>query len=145
MLAGVITEVQFLSSEFSVPISERGKIWACCRAFDSIDFGLIRRFMYQIRFTIYLLLTLSFLPGSLAAQGPGGADAGAYVILNARYGSDPRHVDVTARLKDLARRDPPFWVNYDSMNADPDDGRTKGVRIFARGPNGRERMLSCRA
>ncbi|HKB98578.1 MAG TPA: hypothetical protein VKD23_07320 [Terriglobales bacterium] len=100
--------------------------------------------MYQIRFTIYLLLTLSFLPGSLAAQGPGGADAGAYVILNAQYGSDRSHVDVTARLKDLARRDRPFRINHDSMNADPDHGRTKELRIFARGPNGRERMFEFR-
>src|SRR5258708_40080358 len=99
--------------------------------------------MFQIRFTIYLLLTLSFLPGSLAAQGPGGADAGAYVILNAQYGSERRHVDVTERLKDLARRDRPFRINHDSMNADPDHGRTKELRIFARGPNGQVRMVEC--
>src|SRR5260370_42232251 len=90
---------------------------------------------------IYLLLTLSFLPGSLAAQGPGGTDAGEYVILNAQYGSERRHVDVTARLKDLARRDRRFRINHDSMNADPDHGGTKKLRIFWRGPNGRERMF----
>jgi hypothetical protein len=100
--------------------------------------------MFQIRFTIYFLLALSFLPGRLTAQGPRGADAGEYVILNAQYGSDRSHVDVTGRLKELARRDRPFRVSHDSINADPDHGRTKVLRIFARGPNGRERMFEFR-
>src|SRR5258708_10405120 len=97
--------------------------------------------MNQIRFTIYLLLTLSFLPGSLAAQGPGGADAGEYVILNAQYGSERSHLDVTVRLKDLARRDRSFRINHDYMNAAPDPGRTKELRNFTPGPTRRERMF----
>lgn len=100
--------------------------------------------MFQIRFTIYLLLALSFLPGRLAAEGPRGSDGGGYVILSAQYGSERSHVDVTERLKELARHDRPFRINHDSMNADPDHGRTKELRIFARGPNGRERMFAFR-
>lgn len=94
--------------------------------------------MFQIRFMIALMLALSCLPGKLAAQG---GDAGEYVILNAQYGNDRNHVDVTNRLKELARRDRPFRVNHDSMDADPAHGRTKELRVFARGPNGRERMF----
>ena len=100
--------------------------------------------MFQIRLTIFLMLALSILPGRLAAQDPRGADAGEYVILNAQYGSDRSHVDVTGRLKELARHDRPFRISHDSMNADPDHGRTKVLRIFARGPNGRERMFEFR-
>jgi hypothetical protein len=96
--------------------------------------------MLQIRFTIFLMLALSFLPGTLAAQGPRG-DAGEYVILNAQYGNERRHVDVTNRLKELARRDRPFRISDESMAVDPDRGQAKGLRVFARGPNGRERMF----
>src|SRR5260370_6351260 len=97
--------------------------------------------MFQIRFTIFLMLALSILPGTLAAQGRRGGDAGEYVILNAQYGNERRHVDVTNRLKDLARRDRRFRISHDSMDADPDHGAAKALRIFARGPNGRERMF----
>jgi hypothetical protein len=100
--------------------------------------------MFQMRLTIFLMLALSILPGTLAAQGPRGGDSGEYVILNAQYGNERRHVDVTNRLKDLARRDRPFRISHDSMNADPDHGRTKALRVFARGPNGRERMFEFR-
>ena len=98
--------------------------------------------MFRIRFTICLLTALSFLPGRLAAQRDN--DAGEYLILSAQYGSERSHVDVTGRLKELARQDRPFRVTHDSMNADPDHGRTKELRIFARGPNGRERMFQFR-
>jgi len=97
--------------------------------------------MFQIRLTIVLMLALACLPGRLAAQG---GDAGQYVILSAQYGSDRSHVDVTNRLKDLAREDRSFRVSHDSMNADPDHGRTKVLRVFASGPDGRERMFEFR-
>src|SRR5258706_14499137 len=98
--------------------------------------------MFRIRFTFCLLTVLSSLPGRLAAQRDN--DAGEYLILSAQYGSERSHVDVTGRLKELARADRPFRVTHDSMNADPDHGRTKELRIFARGPNGRERMFEFR-
>jgi hypothetical protein len=92
--------------------------------------------MFQIRFLMVLVLTLSCLQAKLAAQ-----DAGEYVILNAQYGTERRHVDVTNRLKELARRDRQFRVTYESMAADPAEGRAKVLRVYARGPNGRERMF----
>ena len=90
----------------------------------------------KTRFAILLIMALSFLAGALAAQ-----DTGEYLILNAQYGNEHNHVDVTNRLRDLARRDQRFHVNDESMGADPDRGHAKMLRVFARGPNGRERFF----
>jgi hypothetical protein len=94
--------------------------------------------MFTTRFAFFVMLVVSLLPGVLAAQG---RDAGEYVILNAQYGNERNHVDVTNRLKELARRDRPFRIDHDSMGVDPDHGQAKSLRVFARGPNGRERMF----
>jgi len=100
--------------------------------------------MSKTRLAIFLTMAVSVvLLGTVAAQ-PMGGDAGQYLILNAQYGSDRSHVDVTERLRFLARQDRPFRVTHDSMNADPDHGRTKVLRVFARGPNGQERMFEFR-
>lgn len=92
--------------------------------------------MFKTRFAIFLPMALSLLLGTAAAQ-----DAGQYLILNAQYGNERNHVDVTQRLKYLARQDRPFRISHDSMDADPDPGHAKGLRVFARGPNGRERWF----
>lgn len=91
--------------------------------------------MFQIRFTIFLTLALSFLPGTVSA------DVGQYVILSAQYGTERRHVDVTNRLKEIARGDRPFRMGNGSFGVDPDPGVVKVLRIYARGPDGRERMF----
>jgi len=96
--------------------------------------------MVKMRFTIFLTMALSLLLlGTVVAQGPRGE--GEYLILSAQYGNEYHHVDVTDRLKELARHDRTFRVNHDSMRVDPDEGHQKGLRIYARGPNGRERMF----
>src|SRR5437660_7268591 len=93
--------------------------------------------MFKERCAIFLTMVLSpLLLGTVSAQ-----DAGQYVILNAQYGNERNHVDVTNRLSELTRRDRPFRINHDSMRADPDHRRMKMLRVFARGPNGRERMF----
>lgn len=95
--------------------------------------------MFRTRFAIsaiFLMLALSFLPGKLVAQ-----DAGEFLILSAQYGTGRRHVDVTPRLKELARADRRFRVTNSLFGADPDPGRKKVLRIYARGPKGRERMF----
>ena len=74
---------------------------------------------------------------------PGG-DEGQFLILSAQYGSEARHVDVTQRLKDLARQDRVFRLDYRTFGVDPDEGHAKVLRIFARGSNGRERMFEYR-
>jgi hypothetical protein len=94
--------------------------------------------MFQIRLTIFLMLALSFLPGTVSA------DVGQYVILSAQYGTARRHVDVTDRLKQIARADQPFRMGNRTFGVDPDPGVVKVLRIYARGPDGRERMFEFR-
>ncbi len=94
--------------------------------------------MLQIRLTILFMLALSVLPARLAA------DVGQYVILNAQYGTERNHVDVTNRLKELARSDQQFRMGNSTFGIDPDRGVVKTLRIYARGPDGRERMFEYR-
>jgi len=99
--------------------------------------------MMQIRLILALLSTLVFLPQTQAAQYPPN-DAGQYVILSAQYGTAERHVDVTNRLKEVARQDRTFVMGNSTFGVDPDQGRVKTLRIYARGPNGQERMFEYR-
>ena len=99
--------------------------------------------MFRIRFVIVLLLTVAILPGTLAAQYP-PSDAGQYVILSAQYGTALRHVDVTDRLREVARQDRTFRMGNSTFGVDPDPGHVKTLRIYARGPNGQEQMFEYR-
>lgn len=74
--------------------------------------------------------------GNMAGDG----DSGQYVILHAEYGTERRHVDVTDRLRQLARSDRTFRMGNSTFGVDPDHGRIKTLRIYARGPEG-ERMF----
>lgn len=96
--------------------------------------------MFQIRLMLALFVAAVFLPGTLAAQYSSG-DSGQYVILNAQYGTANHHVDVTNRLKEVARQDRTFRMGNSTFGVDPDPGRVKTLRIYARGPNGQERMF----
>jgi hypothetical protein len=86
-----------------------------------------------------MLLMLAMLLGLLGTAL--AQPEGEFLILSAQYGTEYHHVDVTGRLKELARRDRTFRVSHDSMVADPDPGHQKALRIYARGPNGGERMF----
>jgi hypothetical protein len=94
--------------------------------------------MFKTRLTIFLLMGLWLLLAGTALAQP---DQGEFLILSAQYGTETRHVDVTGRLKELAAHDRTFRVGHDSMRVDPAEGRSKALRIFARGPNGGERMF----
>jgi len=98
--------------------------------------------MFRTRLAMSLLLVSAFLPGTLAAQY--SRDSGDYLILSAQYGTERNHVDVTDRLKQLAREDRTFVMNNNSFGVDPDYGRVKVLRIYARGPDGRENMFEYR-
>jgi hypothetical protein len=74
-------------------------------------------------------------------SGRWNADEGEYLILSARYGTEHHSVDVTDRLKDLARADRTFRLANRVFGVDPDYGKVKTMRIYARGPNGRVRMF----
>jgi hypothetical protein len=95
--------------------------------------------MLHIRLAICLLLTVAFFPRTLEAQY--SHDSGEYVILSAQYGTERNHVDVTDRLKELARQDRTFVMGNNTFGVDPDYGQVKVLRIYARGPDGRERMF----
>jgi hypothetical protein len=77
-------------------------------------------------------------------SGRWDVDEGEFLILSAQYGTGRHHVDVTQRLKELARADRTFRMGNDSFGVDPDRGVVKTLRIYARGPNGRERMFEYR-
>jgi hypothetical protein len=74
---------------------------------------------------------------------PGYQDGGEgdYRILRARYGTAQNHVDVTQRLRELARSDQRFQLSNGTFGVDPDRGRVKQLRIHARGPDGRTRIF----
>jgi hypothetical protein len=71
-------------------------------------------------------------------------DEGQYQILQARYGTARHNVDVTQRLKELARQDRSFRMGNSTFGVDPDRGHVKTLRIFTRGPDGRNRMFEYR-
>jgi hypothetical protein len=75
------------------------------------------------------------------AWGDADIGDGDYQILSARYGTPNRNIDVTARLQDLARQDRTFRMGNSTFGGDPDPGHIKTLRIYARGPNGRNRMF----
>jgi hypothetical protein len=93
----------------------------------------------QIRFAILLMSAAMF--AAMFAPIRLMADVGQYVILNAEYGTERNHVDVTNRLKELARTDRQFRMGNGTFGIDPDRGAVKTLRIYARGPDGRERMF----
>lgn len=99
--------------------------------------------MFKIRLIVALLLTVAILPGTLVAQYHSD-DSGQYVILTAQYGTPRNHVDVTQRLKELARQDRNFRMGNSTFGVDPDPGQIKTLRIYARGPNGQEHMFEYR-
>src|SRR2546426_4584596 len=95
--------------------------------------------MFHIRLVISLLLTVAFLPRTLAGQYS-SSDSGQYVILSAQYGTARRHVDVSNRLKELARQDRIFRMGNSTFGVDPDPGQ---VRRCASMPAGRTGANAC--
>ncbi|PTT78489.1 hypothetical protein DBR42_23435, partial [Pelomonas sp. HMWF004] len=71
-------------------------------------------------------------------------DNGDYTILYATYGTGRREVDVTGRLRELARQDERFRLGNDTFGVDPDPGQTKVLRIVARDRSGQERSFEYR-
>jgi len=101
--------------------------------------------MFFTKLSIVLLLAMAMVPAMQAQyQTRDNDDSGQYVILSAQYGTAQRHVDVTNRLRELARQDTSFRMGNSTFGVDPDPGQVKMLRIFARGPNGQERMFEYR-
>ena len=113
--------------------------------------GRERRFDYPERAWIDGMQFLGWASGAWGEPGWRGgwagnpyrddADDGQFTILSASYGTPGRDVDVTARLRELARRDQRLRMGNDTFGVDPDPGRAKRLRIVARGPRGGERVF----
>lgn len=69
------------------------------------------------------------------------AAAQQYRIMRADYGWRDQRVDVTQRLRELARDNAIFRMGNSTFGIDPAHGIRKELRIFARGPNGDVRMF----
>ena len=92
-----------------------------------------------------LVLTVTVWLASAAWAAPQfGGGTGQYQILQARYGTARRNVDVTARLKELARQNRTFRMGNSTFGIDPDPGRVKTLRIYTRARNGQDRMFEYR-
>jgi hypothetical protein len=76
--------------------------------------------------------------------GQWGHPLGQYVILGAVYGTAHSNVDVTQRLRDLARTNTFFRMGNSTFGIDPARGHVKTLRIFARGPRGNQEMFEYR-
>jgi hypothetical protein len=74
-------------------------------------------------------------PGSPGAP----ADSGSYQILQARYGTADRNIDVTERLRSLAAADQRFTMGNATFGSDPAPGQRKTLRIVARDSRGQTR------
>src|SRR5258708_5042541 len=96
--------------------------------------------MFRTPFVMGLLLAGDFGRERVAAHLSSNG-SGQYVILSAQYGTARRHVDVTNRLKELARQDRIFRMGNSTFGVNPDQGQDKTLRIYPRGPNGQERMF----
>lgn len=72
------------------------------------------------------------------------SDDGEYLILNARYGTAESHVDVTDRLRELARSDRQFRMGNRTFGIDPHPNRIKSLKIYTRGSRGEMRTFEYR-
>ena len=95
--------------------------------------------MLRRSFALLGVLLVSARPA--AAQRRTDGDEGEYLILQARYGTADNNVDVTQRLKELARQDRRFRLVNDLFNVDPAPGQRKTLRIHARGRDGQLRTF----
>ena len=72
------------------------------------------------------------------------AVAQQYKILRADYGFGRQRVDVTQRLRELARSNSSFRMGNSTFGVDPSPGNVKTLRIFSQGPGGRNRTFEYR-
>ena len=93
----------------------------------------------------WLLVALTLLTASAASTAWAyNDDDGDWQIVNARYGTAQRNMDVTSRLKELAREDRSFKVRNELFREDPAVGDRKTLRIIAKGRNGEWRNFDYR-
>lgn len=91
-----------------------------------------------------LLVALALIAALMAASSAWARDGGDWQILNARYGTAQRNVDVTDRLRDLARSDRRVKITNDLFGVDPAPREWKTLRIYARSRSGENRTFEYR-
>ncbi|MEP6502267.1 MAG: hypothetical protein ABJD97_02980 [Betaproteobacteria bacterium] len=94
--------------------------------------------------TLFALLMLWLVAAAASPQARPDRDEGQYQIVHARYGTPDHNVDVTARLKELARNDTQFRLANATFGIDPAYGETKTLRVYTRGPDGHQRIFDYR-
>jgi hypothetical protein len=108
--------------------------------------GRNRMFEYREGSTVDGAMFSDWSGGRWGSPGDrwGDRDEGQYTILRALYGIAGRNVDVTQRLRELARSDARFRMGNSTFGVDPAPGHVKTLRIYARGRDGDERMFEYR-
>ena len=91
-----------------------------------------RTSMARLRIPVLAAFFLAFASAATAQQ---------FQIIRAEYGYGDRWVDVTPRLRELARENERFRVSNDIFGVDPVEGRVKSLRIYVRGPRGENRTF----
>src|SRR5215471_1182694 len=130
-MAARATPIRFTSTPFNFAIS-------CLTLIVNPEKGVSAMRIPTILKRHLSTLVLVLLASTLAMAQ---YDDGQYQILHARYGTARSNVDVTARLRELAREDIAFRMGNSTFGVDPDPGVIKILRIYARGRNGRTRMF----
>src|SRR5215471_4456972 len=130
-MAARATPIRFTSTPFNFAIS-------CLTLIVNPEKGVSAMRIPTILKRHLSTLVLVLLASTLAMAQ---YDDGQYQILHARYGTARSNVDVTARLRELAREDIAFRMGNSTFGVDPDPGVIKILRIYARGRNGQDRMF----
>jgi hypothetical protein len=78
--------------------------------------------------------------GGGSPGGPGG-DSGGWRIVHARWGVGQANMDVTQRLRELARSDRRFRISNELFGNDPAPGVVKSLRIVATDASGRRQRF----
>lgn len=71
-------------------------------------------------------------------------DEGPHRIQQALYGTARRNIDMTERLRELARSERSFRLTNDRFGVDPAEGIPQTLRIFARAPDRTTKTFECR-
>ena len=92
--------------------------------------------MHRQRFLLRIFAAIAFALAFAAS-----AAAQQYQIVNAGYGYGSWRVDVTQRLREVARANNILRMGNSTFGIDPAPGYKKTLRIHARAPNGQNRMF----
>jgi hypothetical protein len=97
--------------------------------------------MHHRTFLLRLWALLLLALGLVASASAQPRDEGEYQILQALYGTARHNIDVTPRLRELARSDRAVRMGNDTFGTDPDPGQPKTLRIYARSRDGQTRVF----